>query len=195
MTKPTCCGQPAKWVHINHRMEYWYCEKCKNEVQEKKAPETPDDDNIWWYPGLQGYTPPSAGVYRRTGSAVAFSGGLVGGAAPPANPAPPLPTPLVLGEIAQFTGAMGVPCYFPIHCWSSKTNYDMGASCTCGQRVKDLSSAPTSCPGPISLDPTCEQAICDDPSPCTSYPAVHFWAYRYRYEASMPCNCGLRLKY
>jgi hypothetical protein len=51
-----CCGQPAKWVHFNHRMEYWFCEKCKKEVQEKKAPETSDDDNNIWYSGLSGHS-------------------------------------------------------------------------------------------------------------------------------------------
>lgn len=29
---PSCCGQPAKWVEVTVNMQYFYCDKCKNEV-------------------------------------------------------------------------------------------------------------------------------------------------------------------
>jgi hypothetical protein len=133
MNKPNCCGQQAKWVRFNDRLEYWFCEKCKNEVQEKKAPETSDDDNNIWYPGLAGYTPPSKGVYTRT-TLINFSGGGGGGSGQP--------LPMGSGEVAQFTNGIDTPCYNNhIHCWTGKTSYDMGIACTCGQRVKFSTNA------------------------------------------------------
>ena len=32
---PLCCGQAAKWVEQSINLQYWYCEKCKNEVTEQ----------------------------------------------------------------------------------------------------------------------------------------------------------------
>jgi hypothetical protein len=145
MSKPLCCGQPAKWVHFNHRMEYWFCDKCKKEVQEKKAPETSDDDNNIWYSGLAGYTPPAAGSYKRT-TLINFSGGLGGAGSLGAQPG--TPQPMGSGEVAQFTNGIDTPCYNNhIHCWTGKTSYDMGIACTCGQRVKLAQSSAGTLPG------------------------------------------------
>lgn len=34
-----CCGQEARYINNGFNLQYWYCDECKKEVQEKMSVE------------------------------------------------------------------------------------------------------------------------------------------------------------
>lgn len=44
---PLCCGQHSVWVDYGPRLRYYYCRKCKKELNDKPPASTIKDD--YWY--------------------------------------------------------------------------------------------------------------------------------------------------
>lgn len=117
--KPICCNQTAKWVDMGPRLQYWYCDKCKNEV--------PD---VWAGPwSTDGSEPAAEPHYLDSLKHAARANNTQ-------TNKPKWALPLQPNEVV-ITGTHAF-CTKDVHAWVTFAEYNKGDACLCGSRFAML---------------------------------------------------------